>query len=171
MRVHYLHVGVCLALLTGSSLAASPIDPSGIWLTEDGRARVRIERCMAHQEQVCGYAVWLKNPTDANNRLLVDVKNPDQKKRGRPLLGHQMILGMKPDSEGRYAGRIYNSDNGKTYDVTLWRENPTMLKLRGCIMAVLCGSQTWTRVNDVASGQLVGPTQSITGPRTDPETQ
>ena len=38
-------IALCQVVLAGPGAAATPIDPSGTWLTEDGRARVRIERC------------------------------------------------------------------------------------------------------------------------------
>ena len=36
---------LALSALTGSAQAATPTDPSGTYLTEDGRARVRLEKC------------------------------------------------------------------------------------------------------------------------------
>ena len=36
-------------------------------------------------------------------------------------------------------------------------------------MGFLCGSQTWTRVNDTQPGQLTAATGAPNGPRPDPE--
>jgi hypothetical protein len=44
-------------VVSGLGNAAGVADPGGTWLTEDGRARVRIERCGAKLEQVCGFIV------------------------------------------------------------------------------------------------------------------
>jgi hypothetical protein len=38
-------VGAVLAGFTPPAGAVEPVDPSGTWLTEDGRARIRVERC------------------------------------------------------------------------------------------------------------------------------
>ncbi|AWB24550.1 DUF2147 domain-containing protein [Methylobacterium currus] len=159
---------VALGLSSGAALAA-PKDPSGTWLTEDGRARIRIEKCPSRTDRVCGYAVWLKTPNDDKGQPRVDFKNTDAKKRSRPSLGHQLIMGLKPNADNRYEGQIYNADDGKLYDVSIWTEEPGELNVRGCLMGFLCGSQTWTRVNDVAPGQLTAPTGAPNGPRPDPE--
>ena len=106
-------------VIAGPGSAAGAADPSGTWLTQDGRARVRIERCGARLEQVCGFIVWMKEPVDANGQPLKDQNNPDPAKRPRPLLGHQLILGLKPTAEGRFNGQIYNAENGKSYEIAL----------------------------------------------------
>ena len=45
-------LAVCQIVIAGQVNAASVADPSGTWLTEDGRARVRIERCGVSLEQI-----------------------------------------------------------------------------------------------------------------------
>ena len=159
---------LALTMLPGSVLA-TPADPSGTWLTEDGRARIRVERCGPQEKNVCGYVVWLKVPLSDKGQPRLDFKNPDPKKQTRPSLGHQLIMGLKPNADSRFEGKIYNSEEGKSYDVTIWSEQPTELSIRGCMLAILCGSQTWTRVSDVAPGQLTGPTNGPGGPRADAE--
>jgi uncharacterized protein (DUF2147 family) len=158
-----------MPFFAGGSSAASTVDPSGTWLTEDGRARVRVEYCGPQQEQVCGYLVWAKQPSDTSGRPFIDAENPDREKRSRPTLGHQMILGLKPNANARFEGPLYNADNGKSYDISIWRAGPSELRVKGCMLAILCGSQTWTLVTDVAPGQLSGPTGSPNGPRPDKE--
>ena len=78
-----------------------------------------------------------------------------------------MILGLRPGEDGRFSGQIYNGDNGKSYAVTIWSEEPSQLSVKGCLLAVLCQTQTWTRVTDVVPGQLKGPTNGKDGPRSD----
>lgn len=159
-----------LALLAIPSLAqAAPRDPSGTWLTEDGKARVRVEKCGPQNANICGYAVWLKVPLNDEGQPRIDFRNPDPKKQARPSLGHQIIMGLKPNADGKYEGKIYNAENGKSYDVTIWSEDQGELSVRGCMMGFLCGSQTWARKTDVAQGQLTGPTNGPNGPRADAE--
>ena len=152
----------------GNAASAAAADPSGTWLTEDGRARVRIERCGAKLEQICGYIVWMKDPTDTNGQPLRDQNNPDLAKRTRPLLGHQLILGLKPGADGRFEGQIYNAENGKSYEISLRRE-ATDLKVKGCMLSVFCATQTWTQTMNALPGQLVGMTGDPTGPKADKE--
>jgi uncharacterized protein (DUF2147 family) len=149
--------------------AAPSDEPSGTWLTEDGRARIRIERCGVKLEQLCGYIVWMKEPMDAKGRAVLDVQNPDSAKRSRPVLGHQLIMGLAPSADERFHGQIYNAENGKSYEIALWRAAGDGLKIRGCMMSILCATQTWTPTSDVVPGQLVGLTGDANGPRADKE--
>jgi uncharacterized protein (DUF2147 family) len=160
---------LALAALAGPAIAATPTDPSGTYLTEDGRARVRLEKCGATNNQLCGYVVWLKVPLTDKGEPRVDFKNPDPKKQTRPSLGHQLIMGLKPNDDAHYEGQIYNSEDGKFYKVTIWTETPGELTVKGCLIAFLCKSQTWTKVTDLVPGQLAGATNAPNGPRTDPE--
>ncbi len=147
-------------------VAAAPRDPSGPWLTEDGRARVRVETCGPARDRLCGYIVWLRPGAAA---AALDRKNPDPRKSARPVLGHQLILGLKANEDDRYEGLIYNADDGKSYDVTVWLESANDLKVKGCLVAFLCSTQSWTRAPDPVQGQLVAPTGAPGGPRPDPE--
>jgi len=137
-------------LLAGLSAAAADTakDPSGTWLTGDGRAKIRIDRCGPGQKLVCGKVVWLKTPTFDNGAPRTDLKNPDPKNRARPLIGLQLIDGLKPD-DAKFTGELYNIEEGKIYTVSLERENEAELNVSGCMLKILCGSQTWTRVPDV----------------------
>ncbi|MDO9425672.1 MAG: DUF2147 domain-containing protein [Methylobacterium sp.] len=150
------------------SISAEAVDPSGTWLTEDGRARVRTERCGPGNKHLCGYVVW-SGTTTASEDPRIDAENPDARKRNRPVLGHQMILGLKLDENDRYGGKIYSADDGKQYDVTIRSERSGELLVEGCMLAVLCGTQTWRRVADVLPGQLHGLTDESNGPRADRE--
>ena len=161
-------LAVCQIVIAGLGNAASVADPSGTWLTEDGRARVRVERCGVSLEQICGYVVWMKEPADANGQPLKDQNNPDPAKRSRPLLGHQLIMGLRPAADGRFDGQIYNAENGKSYEIAL-RRDARDLKVKGCMLSILCASQTWTQTMNALPGQLVGMTGDPTGPRADKE--
>jgi len=132
----------------GTAAAAPAQDPSGTWLTGDGRAKIRIDRCGPGATHVCGKVVWLKVPNTDEGAPRTDIKNPDPKKRTRPVIGLPLIEGLKPDEE-KFSGSIYNVDEGKTYQVSLERESETELAVSGCLLKILCGSQTWTRVPDV----------------------
>jgi len=156
-------------VVAAPALAAPHRDPSGTWLTQDGKARIRVEKCGPQEKNLCGYAVWLKVPNNDEGKPRVDFRNPDPKKRARASLGHQLILGLKLNEDARYEGKIYNAEDGKFYDVTIWSEEPEELTVKGCLIAFLCQSQTWKKVNDLAPGQLAGPTNGPNGPRPDAE--
>jgi uncharacterized protein (DUF2147 family) len=162
-------IATLLTVAQNRGQAATPIDPSGTFLTEDGRARARIERCGAAAERICGFIVWMREPADAKGQPVRDRLNPDPARRARPLLGHQFILGLKPAGDGRFAGEIYNAEDGRTYGATIWRETADRLKVKGCLLGMFCSTQSWTRTTDALPGQLLGMTGDTTGPTADPE--
>lgn len=144
-----------LAGLAGASADAAK-DPSGTWLTGDGRAKIRIDRCGPAQAHICGKVVWLKVPNTDDGAPRTDLKNPDPKKRSRPVIGIQLLDGLKPE-EAKFSGDIYNIDEGKVYQVSLERESGSELSVSGCLLKILCGSQTWTRVPDVNQQAAMTP--------------
>lgn len=127
---------------------AGPVwaDPIGTWLTEGGHSRVRVAACGS---ALCGTVVWLKEPNDPETgKPKLDKKNADASKRGRPLVGVQILLGAKPSGPKSWSGQVYNAEDGKTYSGTLTELGPSSLKLEGCALAgLICKAQTWTRVN------------------------
>jgi uncharacterized protein (DUF2147 family) len=125
--------GLLLALIASSAVAATP---KGDWLVEDKDAIIRIDSCGS---ALCGTIVWTKKPGG------LDENNPDAAKRNRPIMGLQLLLGMKPASDGRWAGDIYNPENGKTYTSRIWLKSDDTLRVEGCVLGFLCSGQDWTR--------------------------
>ncbi len=91
--------------------------------------------------------VWLKTPLNDQGQPRTDIKNPDPKKRSRPVIGLTLMDGLKPE-DGAYKGQIYNAEEGKIYDVSVSRESASELAISGCMLKILCGSQTWTKAPD-----------------------
>lgn len=167
-RAAAILIAATLVALAATSLAvAAPADPSGTWRTEDGRARVRVETCGPAGDRLCGFIVWLQD-AGRDGKGGADRNNPDPAKAGRPLLGHQIMLGLSPNRDSRYEGRIYNAEDGKAYDVTVWLAGPGDLKVKGCLL-FFCKTESWTRAAGTEAGQLTGPTGGSGGPRPDPE--
>jgi uncharacterized protein (DUF2147 family) len=131
-----------IALVAGAPSPACAADPSGTWLTQAGDGRIRVAKCGSH---MCGTIVWTKDPIDARTgQPAVDEKNPDPSKRNRKILGLRIFV-MQADSEGNWAGGIYNADDGQTYRGRLTLRSPQQLEVQGCAGA-FCGSETWSRV-------------------------
>ena len=137
-----------LAALVAATIAASgparAADPMGTWYTADKDSEVRIVNCGG---ALCGALIWLKEPNDpATGRPKTDKNNADATKQSRPLLGVQIVLGMKPSSTpDQWSGEVYNASDGKTYSGSFTMTGPNTAELKGCVMAVICKSQTWTR--------------------------
>jgi len=128
-----------LVLVATPALAASP---KGDWLVEDKSAIIRIDSCGS---AFCGAIVWTKKQGG------VDENNPDPAKRSRPIMGLQLLISMKPGSDGRWAGDIYNPENGKTYTSRMWLKSDDVIRVEGCVLGFLCGGQDWTRTTAPAS--------------------
>jgi uncharacterized protein (DUF2147 family) len=141
---------ICTALVS-TLLGAISVPPAlaqlreqalGVWVEEDGEAQIGIAPC---QDKLCGHIVWLKNPTDNNGQSLMDVNNPNPALRTRPILGLLIMAGLQPNDDNTYLeGRVYNSEDGKIYDIYLTPKGDTM-EVEGCLLGFLCASQTWTR--------------------------
>jgi uncharacterized protein (DUF2147 family) len=121
-------------------------EPTGTWLTQTGGSRIRIADCGG---ALCGTIIWLKEPTDPDTgKPKTDKNNSDAAKRSRPLLGVQIVLGMKPNGADKWSGQVYNAEDGKTYSGNLTYSGGTSLQLQGCALGgLVCKSQTWTKVN------------------------
>jgi len=142
-------VGLCFsaaALATASfSGTAAAADAFGTWLTGDKEGQVRIANCGG---ALCGNLVWLKAPNDpATGRPKTDKHNADASKQSRPLLGVPVVLAMKPSGPGQWSGEVYNAEDGKTYSGSFTLTGPDTADLKGCVLGILCKSQTWTRVH------------------------
>lgn len=125
-------IGFCF--LSATALAA-PL--AGNWLSEDGGTKVHLSICGPNK--LCGTLVWLGHPTDrATGKPKTDKHNPDPARRGRPLIGLQVVRGLAPS--GQISG-------GHTYKASLTVESDGVAKVEGCVLAVLCKRHTWTRTN------------------------
>jgi len=127
------------AILTLLSAPAFAADPSvvGDWLVKDGYGHVRIDNC---DGKMWGIVSWEKTPG-------FDNENSEPAKKGRPLLGTPVLMGLAPvkNEAGKWTGEIYNSQNGKLYGATISLADENTLDLEGCLW-VLCQTQKWTRV-------------------------
>jgi uncharacterized protein (DUF2147 family) len=140
-------LAVAIALATVAAIApARAADPLGTWYTADKDSQVKITNCGG---ALCGALVWLKEPNDpATGRPKTDKNNADVTKQGRPLIGVQIVLAMKPSgTPDQWSGQVYNASDGKTYTGSFTMTGPNSAELKGCVMSVICKTQSWTRAN------------------------
>lgn len=127
------------------SRPARAADPLGTWYTAEKDSQVRITNCGG---ALCGALIWLKEPNDpATGRPKTDKNNADAAKQSRPLLGVPIVLAMKPSGPDQWSGNVYNASDGKTYTGSFTMTGPNSAELKGCVMSIICKTQTWTRVN------------------------
>jgi uncharacterized protein (DUF2147 family) len=130
-----------LVMLSGTALAGNA---EGTWLSQNGDTKVKLSDC---GEKLCGTVVWLSAPIDrATGRPKTDKHNPDPAKRARPLIGLQ-VANLAASGPDKWSGKIYNADDGRTYQASFKVQSAGTAKVQGCVLAVLCKSHTWTRAN------------------------
>ncbi len=145
MRLSHHLSAIALLLALGASGPALAAEPTGTWLTESGKSRIKIADCGG---ALCGTIAWLQEPNDEAGKPKTDKSNPDTGKRSKPLIGVMIVLGMKPSGANKWAGQVYNAEDGKTYSGNLTMTGDNSLQLQGCALGgLLCKSQTWTRAN------------------------
>src|SRR5262245_48198671 len=114
-RLKCCSLAIVAILVSAIVLAATATDPIGTWQIEDGTAKVLIYRC---GESLCGNVVWLSQPIDAGTgKPQTDKLNADPLLRSRPIIGVTVLIGLRGKAEeNKWVGRIYNPDDGNTYD-------------------------------------------------------
>ena len=142
---------VCTATATALVYAGGPDSIIGIWNTEKKDAKIEIYAC---GKRYCGKIVWLKEPTyPAHSKVgmlgmpILDSNNPEPSHRIIPLVGLQMLFDFVFSGNNVWGGgKIYDSDDGKTYSGKMELLSNNKLKLRGYIGIILFGGSTiWTK--------------------------
>ena len=101
---------------------ANGADPSGVWLRDDGNARVRIAPCGS---AICATNLWIKDSS------------------GGEEVGDRLVLTLKPDGADTLSGEAFDPKRNRRFAMTL-TVKAEGLSTRGCIAAVLCKTVTWT---------------------------
>jgi uncharacterized protein (DUF2147 family) len=144
---------LCVAATTASAQQGSVM---GTWLTASGVAQVRIGPCPdAASGPLCGFIVGLVNPKGPDGQVVApevatDYRNENPALRSRKVIGMPLIWGFKKtaDPNAFEDGKIYNGENGKTYNANISLQPDGKLRLRGYVGTPMFGeTQLWTRIN------------------------
>ncbi len=144
-------VFTCFIVTTASARAMGPDDILGVWNTQERDAKIEIYKCGT---KYCGKVVWLMNPSyppgskeGTPGTPMLDHNNPDPELKKNPLIGLPILLDFVFTGDNLWKrGKIYNSDNGKTYSGELTFLSPNLLKVRGFIgIPLIGGTTTWMR--------------------------
>jgi uncharacterized protein (DUF2147 family) len=161
MRRELSVAGLSLVLYAGALLLGTLLicntglasELSGEWATPGNRAHVRIETCASDRDLLCGGIIWLWEPVDARGEAMRDAQNPDPSLRRQPLIGMSLLKDFRSaSSSGSMDGRIYNPENGRTYNASLRLRSPDVLEVKGCLLFV-CDTQVWRRVESLCRSQ------------------
>lgn len=128
-----------LGLVMGSAQDANAL--LGLYLTEGGKAKVRIDK---EGDKYVGTLVWTAR---ANVK---DSKNPDEAERSKPIVGKRILRGFVYSGKNVWEkGTIYDPESGKTYSCKITRQDDGSLKVRGFIGVSLLGrTSVWTKASN-----------------------
>jgi uncharacterized protein (DUF2147 family) len=139
---------VILFALKGAAQKAESI--VGTWWNDKKTSKIEIKQ---ENGTFTGTVVYITPEKYVNGEPEKDFNNPDPKLKSRSRLGMQILSGLKFKAADNnwQNGRIYDPDNGKTYDCYSWFDkDPNTLYLKGYVVGIkiLGRSTTWTRVTD-----------------------
>jgi len=111
-------------------------DVYGTFITDEGSAKIQINDC--GDGSPCGRFIWF-NP-DQPPKVRVTTKFSG--KRGQPLLGSLMLKNFSKKQLDWRGGKVFDTDNDKTYSARLKRLPDGSLQVKGCI-GPFCQTQIW----------------------------
>jgi len=129
---------LALSLAGGPAAAQSADDAFGVWLNPENGSNIELYKCGG--DSLCAK---LTKVTDSQK---TDDKNPDPSKRSQPIVGLVIMENAKRSGASKWAGTLYNRENGKSYSGSIAVKSKDAVDLSGCVAAVLCRTVTWTRI-------------------------
>ena len=122
MRIAVLTAFSALMLTAAASQAQQSADPSGVWLRDDGNARVRIAPC---GRNICATNLWIRDTSKGEEA------------------GDRLIMSLQPKSPDTLSGTAFDEKRERTYSITVQVSDNALLT-RGCILGgVLCKNVRW----------------------------
>lgn len=138
-----------LLAMSHTGFAQTP-GAAGLWLDNEGRAAIEIDRC---DRSFCGRIVWLKEPNDTAGQPWVDLLNPLPSMRSTPICGLQIIGELKREVDGSFTGGwIYDPEQGKRFNVEIMPKSADIIEVLAYDKdKVLSETMAWTRLADTQS--------------------
>jgi uncharacterized protein (DUF2147 family) len=136
-------------------LAAMPFAPAlaqndanavlGVWKNGEGTALIQVYK--KTDSKYYGKLVWLKEPLNAAGKPKVDINNPDEALRTRPIKGLENLRGFVFKGDNLWEeGQIYDPKNGNDYSCKMELTDANTLEVRGFIGISLLGrTDVWKR--------------------------
>lgn len=120
-----------VALVAGPAAASAKSPIEGRW--KNGRMEVVIAPC---GKTLCGTVVKASPVQQAKA----------ERGSGTDLVGARLIKSIEPTGPGTYRGRVFVADRGVHASGTIRQVSPNQLKVKGCVLGVICRSKTWDRI-------------------------
>jgi uncharacterized protein (DUF2147 family) len=139
MKRSFTALAAALAMLGASqalALAAAE-DAIGTWKDADTGGITQVYSCEG------GICIKVVTPSKAREK---DDNNPDPALKGRSMAGVIIMSGAVKDGADRWKGKVYNSEDGKTYTGYIEVKSKDEVKLEGCVLGgIICKSRLWRR--------------------------
>jgi len=111
------------ALVSTMAHADALSDAGGVWIRDDGNARVRIAPC---GQKLCATNLWIGDTSKGEE------------------VGDRLVMTLKPNSANAAKGSAYDPKRKLTFSMTLQVASKG-LTTRGCIAGgLICKSTRWT---------------------------
>lgn len=119
--------------ISGASAASAADSLEGLWKNRPNTLVVKIAPCGA---ALCGTVVQASDDAKASTR----------KAGTANLVGTKVLTGLRKSSGGSYSGQVFNPNLNIHAAGTVKLESPTVLVVRGCVLAgLICRQQHWLR--------------------------
>ena len=129
--------------VASASASASPPGLLGLWRTQEEQGVVEIFRC---DSALCGRVVDAASLRENPDQR--DIHNSDEALRERRVKGLVILENFTGGPRKWTGGPLYDpktGDGAKSGSLTL--KGTDTLKVKGCLVAFLCRTQTWTRID------------------------
>lgn len=132
-----------LIYISSAAFAQKADDILGKWQNSSGEGQITMYK---KGDKYFGKLSWIKEPNE-NGKPKTDVKNPDAKLTGMPLVGLDLVKDFTFE-EGKWTGgKVYDPKTGKTYSGNMSMTGLNQLNMRGYIGISLIGrTENWKRV-------------------------
>jgi len=90
---------------------------------------------------------WVVNFYMCGDKLCGKVTSGEgvDKNSGGPVVGVNMLFDLEKVDENRWKGKMYDPKGGGTYAGHVKVLDDNTVKMSGCMMGVMCRSETWKR--------------------------
>lgn len=138
---------ICIIFVSNSLYGQVESAIVGTWYNQEGTAKIQIFKATngKFSGKYYGKIVWLKIP-NKEGKPKVDANNPDESKRTKPIIGLVILseLVWNPELKAWTDGKIYDPNNGKTYNCYISKEGQN-LKVKGFKGLSISGkTSTWS---------------------------
>jgi uncharacterized protein (DUF2147 family) len=120
-----------IALVSGPAVASAKSPLEGRW--KNGRMEVVIAPCGG---DLCGTVVKASPKQQAKAERGSDTE----------LIGARLIQDIEKTGPRTYRASVFLADRNMHARGTIQQVSPNQLKVRGCVLGLICKSKTWDRV-------------------------